>query len=253
MSLSDRIAVMFDGHIMGERLPADTDEKELGLLMAGLREKRHEYQLDDHAAHASWAAARRFRSENSNFAEQEFSKIRNPNACKRMAKGATMDSMPRWADVFLTPLISLILAFFLSGLVVLYIGEESDRGAFDPDRRGSRISLCLGLYAVLRHQLHVHRAGRCRGLSRADVQHRRRRPGDAMGGLGVALVCADDPVAALDSGFARRSHFRRIVRRRLGSNPRLSASETWQPHRHHNDHVQLYRRGACLSIWWSKC
>ena len=36
MSLSDRIAVMFDGQIMGERLPGDTDEKELGLLMAGV-------------------------------------------------------------------------------------------------------------------------------------------------------------------------------------------------------------------------
>jgi len=35
-SLSDRIAVMFDGQIMGERLPNDTDEKELGLLMAGI-------------------------------------------------------------------------------------------------------------------------------------------------------------------------------------------------------------------------
>ncbi len=35
-SLSDRIAVMFDGHLMGERLPAETDEKELGLLMAGV-------------------------------------------------------------------------------------------------------------------------------------------------------------------------------------------------------------------------
>ncbi|MEY8830243.1 ABC transporter ATP-binding protein [Sedimentitalea sp. XS_ASV28] len=35
-SLSDRIAVMFDGHIMGERLPGETDEKELGLLMAGV-------------------------------------------------------------------------------------------------------------------------------------------------------------------------------------------------------------------------
>ncbi|WP_425037657.1 ABC transporter ATP-binding protein [Primorskyibacter sp. S187A] len=38
LSLSDRIAVMFDGHIMGERLPAQTDEKELGLLMAGITE-----------------------------------------------------------------------------------------------------------------------------------------------------------------------------------------------------------------------
>ena len=36
LGLSDRIAVMFDGQIMGERLPADTDEKELGLLMAGM-------------------------------------------------------------------------------------------------------------------------------------------------------------------------------------------------------------------------
>ena len=27
---------MFDGHIMGERDPAKTDEKELGMLMAGM-------------------------------------------------------------------------------------------------------------------------------------------------------------------------------------------------------------------------
>ncbi|MBR9650877.1 ABC transporter ATP-binding protein [Thalassovita aquimarina] len=36
MSLSDRIAVMFDGMIMGERLPEDTNAQELGLLMAGV-------------------------------------------------------------------------------------------------------------------------------------------------------------------------------------------------------------------------
>jgi len=36
MSLSDRIAVMFDGQIMGERLPHETDERELGMLMAGI-------------------------------------------------------------------------------------------------------------------------------------------------------------------------------------------------------------------------
>jgi general nucleoside transport system ATP-binding protein len=39
MSLADRIAVMFDGRIMGERLPAETDERELGLLMAGMTGK----------------------------------------------------------------------------------------------------------------------------------------------------------------------------------------------------------------------
>jgi len=36
LSLSDRIMVLFDGQIMGERLAANTDEKELGLLMAGI-------------------------------------------------------------------------------------------------------------------------------------------------------------------------------------------------------------------------
>tara|TARA_B100001057_G_C22811416_1_gene935579 strand:+ start:321 stop:1880 length:1560 start_codon:yes stop_codon:yes gene_type:complete len=36
LSLSDRIAVMFDGKIMGERLTYQTNEKELGLLMAGV-------------------------------------------------------------------------------------------------------------------------------------------------------------------------------------------------------------------------
>jgi simple sugar transport system ATP-binding protein len=38
MSLSDRIAVMFDGHIMGERISSETNEKDLGLLMAGISE-----------------------------------------------------------------------------------------------------------------------------------------------------------------------------------------------------------------------
>jgi ABC-type uncharacterized transport system ATPase subunit len=38
MGLSDRIAVMFDGNIMGERLPSETNENELGLLMAGVTE-----------------------------------------------------------------------------------------------------------------------------------------------------------------------------------------------------------------------
>jgi len=38
-SLSDRIAVMFDGRIMGFRDPDTTDERELGLLMAGMTGK----------------------------------------------------------------------------------------------------------------------------------------------------------------------------------------------------------------------
>ncbi|MDH2325319.1 ABC transporter ATP-binding protein [Cereibacter sp. SYSU M97828] len=39
MSLSDRIAVMCGGRIVGERDPATTNEKELGLLMAGVNDE----------------------------------------------------------------------------------------------------------------------------------------------------------------------------------------------------------------------
>jgi len=44
LGLSDRIAVMFDGQISGERLPNETNEGDLGLLMAGVTEttKNHE-------------------------------------------------------------------------------------------------------------------------------------------------------------------------------------------------------------------
>jgi ABC-type uncharacterized transport system ATPase subunit len=47
MALSDRIAVMFDGHIMGERLPAETDEKELGLLMAGITDTNKPHTVEE--------------------------------------------------------------------------------------------------------------------------------------------------------------------------------------------------------------
>ena len=35
-----------------------------------------------------------------------------------------MDTMPKWADVVLIPLISLLLAAILSALVILGIGED---------------------------------------------------------------------------------------------------------------------------------
>lgn len=54
LALSDRIAVMFDGQIMGERLPDQTDEKELGLLMAGITDtdKPHSVEeIEENLAH----------------------------------------------------------------------------------------------------------------------------------------------------------------------------------------------------------
>lgn len=50
-SLSDRIAVMFDGQLMGERLPAETDERELGLMMAGITETPSETTAEERPDH----------------------------------------------------------------------------------------------------------------------------------------------------------------------------------------------------------
>jgi len=47
LGLSDRIAVMFDGRIMGERLPEQTDERELGLLMAGITDTDAEHSVEE--------------------------------------------------------------------------------------------------------------------------------------------------------------------------------------------------------------
>ena len=55
LSLSDRIAVMFDGKIMGERLATETDESELGLLMAGITDtdRPHDFaEIEANLEHA---------------------------------------------------------------------------------------------------------------------------------------------------------------------------------------------------------
>ena len=61
MALSDRIAVMFDGRVMGERLPGATDEKELGLLMAGITDTEQPHDVDEverNLAHAGGNASK---------------------------------------------------------------------------------------------------------------------------------------------------------------------------------------------------
>lgn len=40
MNVSDRIAVIYEGHIVGEVLPEETNDQELGLMMAGSTVKR---------------------------------------------------------------------------------------------------------------------------------------------------------------------------------------------------------------------
>jgi len=57
LSLSDRVAVMFDGRIMGERLPSETDEKELGLLMAGITDTEAPHEIEEVEQNLARAAA----------------------------------------------------------------------------------------------------------------------------------------------------------------------------------------------------
>ncbi len=56
MALSDRIAVMFDGRIMGERRPEDTSERELGLLMAGIADTQRDHPIEEVEANLAGGA-----------------------------------------------------------------------------------------------------------------------------------------------------------------------------------------------------
>jgi len=47
VSMSDRIAVIFDGQIMGERLPEETNARELGLLMAGITDTDQPHSIEE--------------------------------------------------------------------------------------------------------------------------------------------------------------------------------------------------------------
>ncbi|GGX65121.1 heme ABC transporter ATP-binding protein [Tateyamaria omphalii] len=61
LGLADRVAVMFDGQIMGERQTTETDEKELGLLMAGITDtdKPHTMaEIEANLAHAHGNASK---------------------------------------------------------------------------------------------------------------------------------------------------------------------------------------------------
>ncbi|MEL6211862.1 MAG: heme ABC transporter ATP-binding protein, partial [Pseudomonadota bacterium] len=61
LGLADRVAVMFDGRIMGERMTAQTNEKELGLLMAGITDTDAPHsvaEIEANLAHAHGDASK---------------------------------------------------------------------------------------------------------------------------------------------------------------------------------------------------
>jgi len=98
-----------------------------------------------------------------------------------------MDKMPRWADVFLVPFINLILAFFVSGLVVLAIGENPFKAIW------IMISGSLGSTSGIGYTLYYATNYMFTGLAVAVAFHARlfNIGGEgqaAVAGIGTALV-----------------------------------------------------------------
>ena len=103
-----------------------------------------------------------------------------------------MNHMPKWADVALVPLLNLVLAFVVSGLVVLYIGENPIE-ALQIMIRGAVGSAYGWGYTLFYATNFIFT-----GLAVAVAFHARlfNIGGEgqaALGGLGVALVCLAVP------------------------------------------------------------
>ncbi|AHM02865.1 putative nucleoside ABC transporter, permease 1 component [Roseibacterium elongatum DSM 19469] len=103
-----------------------------------------------------------------------------------------MDKMPKWADIVLIPLISVVLALLVSGLVVIFIGESPIeamqimiRGAF-----GSAYGWGYTLFYTTNFIF--------TGLAVAVAFHAKMfniggEGQAALGGLGVAIICLTIP------------------------------------------------------------
>ncbi|MBF9049041.1 ABC transporter permease [Roseobacter sp. HKCCD9010] len=103
-----------------------------------------------------------------------------------------MEKMPKWADVVLIPLISVILALVVSGLVVLYIGE-SPIEAMQIMIRGAMGSAYGWGYTLFYATNFIFT-----GLAVAVAFHARMfniggEGQAALGGLGVAVICLTVP------------------------------------------------------------
>ncbi|MDO5605935.1 MAG: ABC transporter permease [Paracoccus sp. (in: a-proteobacteria)] len=99
-----------------------------------------------------------------------------------------MEKMPKWADVILTPLISLILAFAISALVILAIGENPWTALV------TMVDGALGSSYGWGYTLYYTTNFIFTGLAVAVAYHASlfNIGGEgqaALGGLGVALVC----------------------------------------------------------------
>ena len=103
-----------------------------------------------------------------------------------------MDVMPKWADAILIPLLSILISFFLSGLVILYLGMNPFEAL------QLMITGALGSTYGWGYTLYYTTNFIFTGLCAAIAFHARLfnigGEGQAtLGGLGVALVCLAVP------------------------------------------------------------
>jgi len=99
-----------------------------------------------------------------------------------------MDKMPRWVDIALIPFINLVLALFVSGLVVFYIGENPFE-AMSIMLKGS-VGSAYGWGYTLYYATNFIFTGLAVSVAFQARLFNIGGEGQAMlGGLGVALVC----------------------------------------------------------------
>jgi simple sugar transport system permease protein len=99
-----------------------------------------------------------------------------------------MDAMPKWADVVLIPLISIVIAFLISGLVILAIGEDPIL-ALKTMVQGSLMST-YGWGYTLYYATNFMFTGLAFAVAFHAGLFNIGGEGQAMlGGLGVALIC----------------------------------------------------------------
>ena len=203
-SLSDRILVMFDGRIVGERGP---------------RGRRERTRPADGRRRAARGRARSARSS-------------TPDASCRA--GPTTALMP---------LLNLAARLPRRRPRRPVHRREPARGRAAPAHGALGYGEGIGFTLYYATNFIFTGLGR-RRLPCRPVQHRRRGPGLYRRPRRRAGLPRLRRGAAWWLTLPARHPRRRRLRRRLGVHPGLAAGQARQPHRHHHDHVQLHRLGA---------
>ena len=151
--------------------------------------------------------------------------------------------LPAWADYGLLPLLNLALAFLVSGLVVVLLGESPLQAV------ETLVYGAFGYGEAVGYTLYYATNLIFTGLAVAIAFHAGLfnigGEGQAyLGGLGLGLVGDLSGLAAGDPEHPAGGAGGRAVRRRLGADPGLAAGQARQPRRDHHDHAQLRGRGA---------